>query len=127
MDTLFDPTIHRYLIGSLFILAGIMHFMKPEFFLRIMPDYLPWHKPLVLISGFFEIIGGIGLMLPSFQTVASWGLILLLLAVFPANIEMFRKYYRKHGFSPFVWALLLRLPFQFVLTGWVFWAGLMSH
>lgn len=92
----------------------------------IMPEYLPWHKPLVLISGFFEIAGGIGLMISSLQTFATWGLILLLLAVFPANIEMFRKYYRKRGFTPFVWALLFRLPLQFVVIGWVYWAGVLK-
>lgn len=123
MDVLLDPEFHRYLIGSLFILAGTLHFLKPAFFMRIMPDYLPWHKPLVLISGFFEIAGGIGIMISSLQTYASWGLILLLLSVFPANIEMFRKYYRKRGFTPFVWALLFRLPLQFVIIWWVYWAG----
>lgn len=124
MDFYLDPNIHRHLIGSLFILAGIMHFLKPEFFMRIMPEYLPWHKPLVLISGFFEITGGIGLMFPFFQAFASWGLILLLLAVFPANIEMYRSYHKRLGFTPFVWALLLRLPLQFVLIWWIYWAGL---
>lgn len=119
-----DAEFHRYIIGFLFILAGILHFLKSDIFMKIMPDYLPWHKPLVLISGFFEIAGGAGLMIPTLQKFAAWGLILLLLAVFPANIEMFRKYYHRQGFTPFVWALLCRLPLQFVLIGWVYWAGL---
>ncbi|MDR9417604.1 hypothetical protein [Gracilimonas sp.] len=126
MDTLLDPQLHRYLIGTLFMLAGILHFVKPGFFMKIMPDYLPWHKPLVLISGFFEIAGGIGLMISSLQTIATWGLIFLLLAVFPANVEMFRKYYRKRGFTLFLWALLFRLPLQFVMIGWVYWAGVLK-
>ncbi|MAO66552.1 MAG: hypothetical protein CL666_16295 [Balneola sp.] len=124
MDTLLDPEFHRYMIGSLFILAGVLHFLKPQFFMRIMPGYLPWHKPLVLISGFFEIAGGVGIMIPSFQAIAAWGLILLLLAVFPANIEMLRKYYRKDGLTLFTWGLIARLPLQFALIGWVYWAGL---
>ncbi|HBQ61787.1 MAG TPA: hypothetical protein DD671_19815 [Balneolaceae bacterium] len=124
MDTLLDPEFHRYMIGSLFILAGVLHFLKPQFFMRIMPGYLPWHKPLVLISGFFEIAGGVGIMTPSFQAIAAWGLILLLLAVFPANIEMLRKYYRKDGLTLFTWGLIARLPLQFALIGWVYWAGL---
>ena len=119
-----DPALHRYIIGSLFILAGILHFLKPDIFKRIMPDYLPWHKELVLISGFFEIIGGIGLMLPFAQVYAAWGLILLLVAVFPANVEMFRNYYKRRGLTPFVWALIFRLPLQLVLIWWVYWAGL---
>jgi uncharacterized membrane protein len=119
-----DAELHRYLIGSLFILAGILHFLKPRIFMNIMPEYLPWHKPLVLISGFFEIAGGIGLMIPSLRSYAAWGLILLLLAVFPANIEMLRKFYRKNGLTLFVWGLIARLPLQFVLIWWVYWAGL---
>ncbi|HET8865305.1 MAG TPA: DoxX family protein [Gracilimonas sp.] len=125
MDTLLDPQIHRYLIGSLFTLAGILHFVRPEFFMKIMPEYLPWHKPLVFISGFFEMAGGIGLMISLLQTYAAWGLIFLLIAVFPANIEMFLKNYRKNGFTPFTWALLFRLPLQFGLIWWVYWAGIL--
>lgn len=94
--------------------------------MRIMPDYIPFHKPLVLISGFFEIAGGIGLMFPFSQPYAAWGLILLLLAVFPANIEMFKKHHKRRGFTPFVWALLFRLPLQFVLIWWIYWAGVQS-
>ena len=126
LSTILDPEIHRYVIGSLFILAGILHFVKPAFFMKIMPDYLPWHKPLVLISGFFEIAGGIGIMISSFQILATWGLILLLLAVFPANITMFQKAHHKHDFTLYTWLLLLRLPFQFVLIWWVYWAGALS-
>ncbi|MEX0723107.1 MAG: hypothetical protein WD357_08170 [Gracilimonas sp.] len=126
MDFFFDPTTHRYLIGSLFILAGILHFLKPALFIKIMPDYLPWHKPLVLISGIFEIAGGIGIMIPLLQNFASCGLILLLLAVFPANITMFQKALHKKGFTLYTWMLLLRLPFQFVIIWWVYWAGIIS-
>lgn len=126
MDDFLNPEIHCYLIGSLFILAGILHFLRPKFFIKIMPDYLPWHRPLVLISGFFEIAGGIGIMLPSLHVYAAWGLILLLISVFPANIEMFRKVYRKRGFTFYTWLLLFRLPLQFVLIAWVYWAGIVK-
>jgi uncharacterized membrane protein len=126
MDIFFDPVYHRYLIGSLFILVGILHFVRPRFFIKIMPKYLSWHKPLVLISGFFEICGGVGFIISSLQIYASWGLILLLLAVFPANIEMFRKAHKKHGFTSYTWLLLFRLPLQFVLIGWLYWAGLLN-
>ncbi|MCH2449290.1 MAG: DoxX family protein [Gracilimonas sp.] len=123
METLSNPQIHRYLIGSLFILAGILHFVRPGFFMKIMPDYLPWHKPFVLISGFFEIAGGVGIMVPAFRAFAAWGLILLLLAVLPANITMFQKAHHKHGFTLYTVALLFRLPLQLVLIWWVYWAG----
>lgn len=124
LSTILDPELHRYFIGSLFILAGILHFVKPAFFMKIMPEYLPWHKPLVLISGFFEVLGGIGIMIPALQLYASWGLVLLLLAVFPANITMFQKAQHTRGFTLYTGMLLLRLPLQFVLIWWVYWAGL---
>ncbi len=123
IDIFLDPQLHRFLIGFLFLLAGILHFLKPKFFMKIMPNYLPCHRSLVLISGIFEIAGGIALIIPFLQLYAAWGLILLLISVFPANIEMFRKVYRKRGFTFYTWMLLLRLPLQFVIIYWVYWAG----
>jgi len=88
-----------------------------------MPAYLPYHKALVLISGIAEILGGIGIMIPFFRTYAGWGLILLLIAVFPANIEMFIKAYQKQGLSLYTWLTIARLPLQFALISWVYWAA----
>lgn len=92
--------------------------------MKIMPEYLPWHKPLVLISGFFEVAGGIGIMISELQFCAAVGLILLLISVFPANINMAWKGYKKHGLTIYTWALLFRLPLQFLLIYWVYWAGI---
>ncbi|MEP1152675.1 MAG: hypothetical protein ABJI69_08480 [Balneola sp.] len=97
--------------------------MNPDFFVKIVPSYIPHQKLMVLISGIAEILGGIGIMLPFSKTLAGWGLILLLIAVFPANIDMFLKAHQKQGFSTYTVLTLARLPLQFVLIYWVYWAA----
>lgn len=121
---IFDPTIHRFIIGGIFILAGLLHFLKPGVYIKIMPDYIPFHSAMVYISGVAEVLGGLGFMLPSFRLYAAWGLILLLLAVFPANIDMAIKGYKNYALTGYTSILLLRLPLQFALIYWVYWAGL---
>ena len=83
-----------------------------------MPSYLPGHYPLIILSGIAEIICGILLLFPETQSLAAYLTIALLIAVFPANIEMSRKYYikKKKGF----WFTLLRLPLQFLMIYWAF-------
>ena len=80
-------TMTRFGIAAFFIGVGVAHFVKPDPFVYIMPPYLPWHLELVYISGFFEVLGGIGLCLIKYVQ-AGWGLIALLVAVYPANIHM---------------------------------------
>lgn len=108
-----------WLLGVLFTAAGVLHFTRPEFYLRIMPPYLPWHYELVLISGVFEILGGVGLLIPRFQIYAAWGLIALLVAVFPANIHMALHAENYPNFAPAV--LWGRLPLQGLLILWAYW------
>ena len=110
--------ISRYIFAVLLITAGILHFVKPKFCLKIMPAYLPSHYLLVILSGIAEIICGVLLLFPLTQTIAAYLTIALLIAVFPANIEMSRKYYlkKKKGF----WFTLLRLPLQFLMIWWAF-------
>ena len=103
------------------ILAGVMHFAQPNFFLKIMPPYLPLHYPLVLLSGAFEIALGVMLLFLSTRTVAAWGIVALLIAVFPANIYLFQNQDILPA-PPIVH--LLRLPLQGVL---VFWAYLQTR
>ena len=112
------------LISILFIIAGILHFLQPEPYLRIMPDFIPYQKAMVYISGAFEILGGIGFLITDFRILAGWGLVALLFTVFPANINMFMKGYKKHRLSLFTWIALIRLPIQFVLMFWIYWAGI---
>jgi uncharacterized membrane protein len=111
--------ILRYLLGVLFVLAGINHFINPNFYLKIMPPYLPWHLPLVYLSGLFEVALGVLLLIPKFTRLAAWGLIALLLAVFPANIHMAINHQLFPEFSPI--ALWLRLPLQFLFIGLCYW------
>lgn len=124
---MFDPTIHRFVIGGIFILAGLLHFIKPGMYISIMPDYIPYHKAMVYISGIAEVLGGVGIMITNLRTYASIGLILLLIAVFPANIDMAGKGYKNHGLTLYTWILIGRLPLQFLLIYWVYWAGLSNQ
>ena len=71
-----------------FVAVGVTHFTHPAFFLKIMPPALPAHLALVYLSGAFEILGGLGLLVPRTRRFAGWGLIALLIAVFPANLYM---------------------------------------
>jgi uncharacterized membrane protein len=71
-----------------YVIAGSLHFTKPEFYLRIMPPYVAWHLAMVRASGFFEILGGVGLLVPPTRRAAARGLVALLIAVFPANLYM---------------------------------------
>lgn len=105
-----------YLMGGIYIFAGTMHFVKPRMFVKIIPPYLPNPKVLNAIAGASEIILGLALLFPSTRSIAAIGIILLLLAVFPANIYMFQK--GAKGIPK--WALLLRLPLQFVLIAWAY-------
>jgi len=109
----------RYVLGILFIAAGLYHFINPDFYLRIMPPYLPWHLFLVHLSGLFESALGIMLLIPKFTRLAAWGLIALLIAVFPANIHMAMNPQLYPDIPPF--ALWLRLPLQGVFIAWAYW------
>ncbi len=111
--------ILKYLFGIFFVLAGINHFANSAFYLRLMPPYLPWHLFLVNLSGLCEIGLGILLLIPKFTSLAGWGLIALLIAVFPANIHMAINPQLFPEFSPLL--LWLRLPLQVVLIAWAYW------
>jgi uncharacterized membrane protein len=76
------------LAAGLYIAAGTLHFTRPQFYLKIMPPYIPWHVAMVRISGVAEILGGLGLLSSECRRAAAWGLIALLIAVFPANLYM---------------------------------------
>ncbi|MEJ7714015.1 MAG: MauE/DoxX family redox-associated membrane protein [Pyrinomonadaceae bacterium] len=78
----------KYLLAIFFVAAGLNHFINPAFYLKIMPPYLPWHLFLIYLSGFLEIAFGILLLIPRFAVVGAWGIVLLLIAVYPANIHM---------------------------------------
>ena len=107
------------IMSGFYISIGLSHFTDPNWFLQIVPPYLPYKLDLVYISGFFEIIFGIMLITPSLKHYAAWGLILLLIAVFPANIYLAQTNGAAMNTSPLVaWA---RLPFQFLFIGIAYW------
>lgn len=116
-------TVSIYLLALLFSFAGVMHFVKPDIFMRAMPAYLPYQLELVFISGAFEILGGVGLLAPypKLRRAAGFGLIALLVAVFPANINMALNPQLFKEIAPIV--LYGRLPLQLVLILWVYWAS----
>jgi len=109
----------KYLLALIFIAAGINHFWHPEFYLRIMPPWLPWHSALHLTAGFFELLFGVMLLIPRFQRWAAWGLIAVLIAVYPANIHMAVNPHLHPDLSEK--ALWFRLPLQFVIIAWAWW------
>ena len=111
------------LVASCFVIVGIRHFTSPSFFEAIVPPYLPSPRSLVYLSGVFEVAGGIGILIPKLRQTARWGLIALLIAVFPANLHMaiHPDAFVDTGIP--LWGLYLRLPLQAVLIVWVYWSG----
>ena len=97
---------------------GVLHFAAPATYLRIMPPYLPEPLLLVHLSGLAAIVGGVGLLIPATRQLACWGLLVLLLAVFPANVYMLQTH--GAGLAVPLWALWLRLPLQPLLM-WLVW------
>jgi uncharacterized membrane protein len=109
--------------GVFYIAAGALHFIKPAPYLRIMPPYIPWPSAMVRISGGFEILGGVGLLLPATRKTAAWGLVALLIAVFPANLYM-AMHPAEAGATRIAPALRWgRLPLQIVLIWWLLWCA----
>ena len=111
--------ILKYVLCVFFVAAGLNHFYDPAFYLKIMPPYLPWHLFLVYLSGFFEVALGVLLIVPAFTRSAAWGLVTLLVAVTPANIQMALNPQLYPDIPPL--ALWLRLPLQALLVAWAFW------
>jgi uncharacterized membrane protein len=110
----------RILLAFFFIVGGILHFLKTSLYMTIMPAYLPYHLELVYISGVFEILGGIGILIPALRVYAGYGLIALVLAVTPANIQMAIDYLERDGLTAFSLLLLLRLPLQLLIIYWIY-------
>jgi len=117
-------TISRLVLSVFFILAGLNHFITPGVYLQMMPPYLPWPGGLIEISGVAEIAGGLGILYPPLRSAAAWGLILLLIAVFPANIQAAISGMSLGGKPISHSILLIRLPLQLLLIYWVFWSCL---
>jgi len=113
-----------YLMGPLYVIAGILHFVVPELYAQIIPPFLPAPLALVYLSGVAEIVVGIGVLIPRTRRYAAWATIALLIAIFPANVYMATSMVVVDGIgggdpSPLIrWG---RLPLQGVLILWAYW------
>jgi uncharacterized membrane protein len=105
-----------------YVAAGLNHFANPDVYSPMMPPYLPWHRPLVLLSGAAEIGLGVAVLVPALRRAAAWGLIALLIAIFPANLHIALNnvplFGNAEGFGVWNW---VRLPLQAVLIAWAWW------
>lgn len=106
-----------WVMAILYIMAGFNHFIVPRFYERIIPPFIPWPSLINKVSGIAEVALGISLLIPELTSYAAWGIIALLIAVYPANIYHFIKGWQK---QKHVWVLALRLPLQFVLLWWAY-------
>lgn len=111
----------RWLLALFLIGAGANHFLSPEPYVAMMPAALPWHLPLVYLSGVAEILCGAGLLVPATRRLAAWATIALLIAVFPANLNMAVNHLPLGKTAVPQWALWARLPLQAVLIAWAWW------
>jgi uncharacterized membrane protein len=110
-------TISKYLLALFMAGAGTMHFINPDFYVKIMPPYLPLHPELVYLSGVCEVALGVLLLVPRFSRLAAWGIVALLIAVFPANIYLF-QHQEILPAPPIIH--VLRLPLQGLFMVWAF-------
>jgi len=110
------PVKQALLVGmSLFYVAGgIAHFLKPAYYVAMMPPFLPWHRGLVAVSGVAEIALGLAVLVPALRPWAAWGIVALLVAVFPANVyAAIEGIPGTGGYA--------RLPFQALFIAWAWW------
>lgn len=109
---------HLYLMAALYVFAGLMHFIKPKIYLRVMPNYLPYPKFLVLLSGAIEILLGIALCSQETKNIAIYGIIAMLVVFLLVHFYMLKGEKESAGFPK--WLLLLRIPMQFLLMYWAY-------
>ncbi|MDP9088410.1 MAG: hypothetical protein M3O26_06705 [Pseudomonadota bacterium] len=102
-----------------FTIGGVAHFALTDAEMRIVPPFIPWPRAAVLVSGVFELLGAVGILIPVSRRAAGIGLFLLTLAVTPANVYMLQH---SEAFSVPRWALILRLPFQVALLAMILWS-----
>ncbi|MDB4948935.1 MAG: hypothetical protein JWM27_1584 [Gemmatimonadetes bacterium] len=115
--------ISRAVLCVLFVAAGVLHFAMPEPYVRIVPPWLPAPRALVYVSGFFEMAGGIGVLPARTRRLAAVGLVALLVAVWPANVQMLLNAHAAGASPSWQAALAARLPVQLALMAWVWWAA----
>jgi uncharacterized membrane protein len=115
-----------FLLSFFFAFAGVMHFVIPGRYMGIMPAWIPYPLEMVYVSGVAEMAGGLGLLIPSLRKAAAFGLIALLIAVFPANIQMLANAIHSGASTAYTALLWLRLPLQPLLIVWIYRSALRS-
>ena len=105
-----------YLMSAVYLFAGLTHFIFPGIYRKVVPDYLPWHGPIVYVSGAVEIALAIALLIPVLQSMAAFGVISLLILVLPVHVEQFRRKEARLGFP--LWVVIARQPIQLLLIWW---------
>jgi len=113
----------RVFVALAMVLVGVLHFMKPQGFVAIVPKFLPEPLLLVYVSGVCEIAGGIGILVPKTRRAAGIGLIALYIAVFPANINMAVNGIQPDGMEVSKAAAWFRLPFQLLFIAVAYWVA----
>ena len=114
----------RWVLAVFFVLAGTNHFREPEIYLGMMPSWVPVPAIVNGMVGMAELVGGLGLIFAPTRRLAGWGLIILLVAILPANLHVaLLGKMPGYDISPFL--LWLRLPFQVVFIAWVWWTAVM--
>ncbi len=109
--------ISLFTASALYCIVGITHFVKPKFFLKIMPKWVPYPEKVNSFVGAVEIILGVALLFDMIRTYAAIGIIVLLIVVFPANVYHFQKSLKK---KKNVIPALIRLPIQALLIYWAY-------
>lgn len=109
---------HQYLMGAILIIAGTLHFLVPKVYMRIMPPYIPSPRIMVMLSGVAEMWLGVMLLIPNMQTLAAFGIILMLFVFFPVHIYMIKDKKAASGLPK--WFLILRIPMQIGLILWAY-------
>ena len=109
---------HLYLMAALYFVAGVNHFRRPDLYIRIIPPFFPNPKLLNTIAGAAEILLAVFLCFPTTSTYAAWGIVIMLFAIFPANLYMLMEEKASLGIPK--WLRLLRLPLQLFLILWAF-------
>lgn len=105
-----------FVMAGMYVLAGVMHFIKPKLYMRIMPRYLPNHKALVFLSGIAEILLGVGLCVPILKTISIYGIMAMLIVFLFVHFYMLSGEKASAGLPK--WVLILRIPLQFGLMYW---------
>ena len=115
--------INIYLLSFLYILSGVLHFYNSDFYLPMMPDFIPLHLELILISGAFEFIFGIGVLIDKTRIYSLWGIIGLLILFMSVHLNMFTT---GNNLGIPTYLLIIRVIFQFSLIYWA-WKNISLH